>query len=150
MSKIDGRKISHNVRESIRMEAIQQWLGGATVPELSELYGTHPSCVYLWIERYEEGGFQALKTRPMNGRPPKLSIDQKETLTQIILNKTPVDFGFHKAMWTRDVIASVIKSQFKVSMHPASVSKMLRRWKLSPQRPVRKAWQQDEKKSTHG
>ncbi|WP_051789201.1 helix-turn-helix domain-containing protein [Endozoicomonas montiporae] len=146
MSKIDGRKIPHQVRESIRMQAVQQWLDGISVPELSELHATHLSCVYLRVNRYKEGGFDALKTRPIHGRPPKLNIDQQEQLTQIISLKNPTDFGFYKTMWTRDIVASVIKTEFNVSMHPAAVGKMLRRWGLSPQRPVRKAWQQDQKK----
>ncbi len=150
MSKVDGRKISHDVRESIRLEAIHLWLEGATVNQLSEKYSTHRSCVYDWIDRYERGGLEVLKTRPINGRPSKLSLQQREELTLIISSKLPTDFGFYKAMWTRDIVASVIKSEFGVSMHPAAVGKMLKRLGLSPQRPVRKAWQQDQKKSMTG
>ncbi len=40
MSKVGGRKISHKVRESIRVEAIQKWLDGAKVK--------HPSEEYCW------------------------------------------------------------------------------------------------------
>ena len=57
MSRVDGRKLSHVVRESIRMEAIQKWLDGASVKAISELYSTDHTCVYDWIHRYKEGGF---------------------------------------------------------------------------------------------
>ena len=43
-------------------------------------------------------------------------------------------------------MAAVIKTEFDITMHPAAVSKMLKRIGLTSQRPVRKAWQQDEKK----
>ncbi len=46
MSKIDGRKVSHSVREAIRIEAIQKWLDGETVTNLSQEYGTDTSCIY--------------------------------------------------------------------------------------------------------
>lgn len=39
MSKVDGRKVPHEVREVIRMDAIQKWLDGATVKSLAEEYG---------------------------------------------------------------------------------------------------------------
>ena len=150
MSKVDGRKLSHTVRESIRIEAIQKWLDGAAVKEISEIYSTDHTCVYDWINRYKEGGFEALKTRPFGGRPPKLSDLQRAELAEILLIKNPTDFGFYKAMWTRDIVAAIIKSEFGITMHPAAVGKMLKRMGFSPQRPVRKAWQQCKKKSMTG
>lgn len=98
----------------------------------------------------KEGGFEALKTRPFGGRPPKLSDLQRAELAEILLIKNPTDFGFYKAMWTRDIVAAIIKSEFGITMHPAAVGKMLKRMGFSPQRPVRKAWQQCKKKSMTG
>ena len=148
MSKVDGRKVSHDVREAIRIEAIQKWLDGAKVQSLSTEYATDSSCIYRWISRYRAGGMDALKTRPIaHSKNSKLTPEQQDILVKIILTKEPTDFGFYKALWTRDIVAAVIKTEFDITMHPAAVSKMLRRIGLTPQRPVRKAWQQDEKKS---
>ena len=41
MCKVDGRKILHPACEYIRHEAIQKWIAGATVPQLSQEYGTY-------------------------------------------------------------------------------------------------------------
>ena len=49
-----------------------------------------------------------------------------------------------------DIIAEVSKFEFDITMHPAAVSKMVKKPGLTPQRPVRKAWQQDEKKLESG
>ncbi|WP_419835172.1 helix-turn-helix domain-containing protein [Endozoicomonas atrinae] len=57
-----------------------------------------------------------------------------------MLTNEPTAYGFYKALWTRDIVAAVIKTEFDITMHPAAVSKMLRRIGLTPQRPVRKAW----------
>ena len=35
MSKVDGRKLSHNARAAIRIEAIQKWRDGAAVKSLA-------------------------------------------------------------------------------------------------------------------
>ena len=149
MSKIDGRKLSHNAREAIRIEAIQKWCNGATVKSLSKEYGTDESCIYRWITRYREGGMDALKTRPIaHSKNAKLSLEQQEILTKVILTKDPTTYGFYKALWSRAIVAAVIKIEFDISMHPSAVGKMLKRMGLTPQRPVRKAWQQSEKKST--
>ena len=41
MSKVDGRKIPHPACEYIRHEAIQKWIAGTTVTQLSQEYGTY-------------------------------------------------------------------------------------------------------------
>ena len=46
MSKLDGRKVSHSLREAIRIEAIQKWIDGETVQNLFKEYGTDTSCIY--------------------------------------------------------------------------------------------------------
>ncbi|MGI2030164.1 helix-turn-helix domain-containing protein [Endozoicomonas acroporae] len=125
MSRVDGRKLSHTVHESIRIEAIQKWLDVVSVKEISAQYSTDHTCVYDWIKRYKEGGFEALKTRPFGGRPPKLSDLQRAELVEILLIKNPTDFGFYKAMWTRDIVAAIIKSEFGITIHPAAFGKML-------------------------
>ena len=61
MSKLDGRKVSHSLREAIRIEAIQKWKDGETVQNLSKEYGTDTSCIYRWIGRYRKGGMKARK-----------------------------------------------------------------------------------------
>ena len=65
MSKVDGRKIPHPVREATRHEAIQKWERASTVVQLSEEYGTDPSCVRRWIRRFKAEGPAGLKTRPI-------------------------------------------------------------------------------------
>ena len=135
------------LREAIRIEAVQKWIDGETVQNLSKEYGTDTSCIYRWIGRYRKGGMEALKTRPIGHfKNAKLKPEQQEALVNIILTKDPTYYGFYKALWSRDIVAAVIKTEFDITMHPAAVGKMLKRVGLTPQRPVRKAWQQDEKK----
>ena len=114
------------------MEAIQKWLDGVSVREITELYSTDHTCVYDWLNRYKQGGFEALKTRPFGSRPPKLSDLQRAELAEILLIKNPADFGFYKAMWTRDIITAIIKTEFDITIHPAAVGKMLKKMGFSP------------------
>ena len=116
MSKIDGRKVSHSVREAIRIEAIQKWLDGETVTNLSQEYGTDTSCIYRWIGRYRKGGMDALKTRPIaHSKNAKLTPEQQKVLVNIILTKDPTQYGFYKVLWSRDIVTAVIKTEFECS-----------------------------------
>ena len=146
MSKVDGRKIPHPVRESIRHEAIQKWIADATVTQLSQEYGTDATCVRRWVRLYKAHGFEGLNTRPIaHSKNAKLSLEQLQQLETWTLTQNPTHFGHYKVFWTRDIVTLAIKKEFNITMHPAAVGKMVKKLGLTPQRPVRKAWQQDEK-----
>ena len=78
MSKADGRKIPHPVRESMRHEAIQKWIAGATVTQLSQKYGADATCVRCWVRLYKAHGFESLNTRPIKNA--KLSPEQLQQI----------------------------------------------------------------------
>ena len=54
MSKVDGRKVPHKVREAVRFKAINEWKQGATPTKLAKKYGTSRKIVYDWVNRYKE------------------------------------------------------------------------------------------------
>ena len=52
-----------------------------------------------------------------------------------------LEFGF--ALWTRDMVRTLIRREFQVSLSAVSVGRLLRTLGLSPQRPLWRAWQAD-------
>ena len=95
MDNIDGRKIPDQVREQIRFEAIRDWHVGMNPSSLARKYGTSRKSVYEWIDRYETGGWDGLKTRTgKTGPKPKLSSDQQEQLRLLLRTQTPMDYGY--------------------------------------------------------
>jgi transposase len=52
--------------------------------------------VYGWLARYREGGKDALRARPVRGRPPKLSGEQVRRLYTLIAGTDPrrLEFAF--------------------------------------------------------
>lgn len=152
MSKVDGRKISHEVRERIRFEAINVWLSGLSAPAVAVKYGTSKKIVYQWINRYKDGGFEALKTKSGIGRgqKSKLTLIQKNRLSLILRTKTPVNYGYQTSLWTCSIIAQIIKDEFHVEYAVTSINKVLHKMGFTPQKPCWGAWQQDPKKRKNG
>jgi len=59
--KLDGRKLSHQAREEIRIRAVKRVESGESPEVVIKALGFHRSAIYQWIAKYREGGFDALK-----------------------------------------------------------------------------------------
>lgn len=144
MSKTDARKISHKTREEIRIRAVQRVEAGESPEVVIKSLGYHRSCIYEWIAKYNEGGIEALKTKKITGRPPKLSGDNLKKLYKMVAEKDPLQYKFPFALWTRDIVRELIKKEFNVNMSSSSVGRLLKQMGFTPQKPLKKAYQRDE------
>ena len=140
----DGRKSDHKALEAIRLHAVLRVRKDGASPEaLIEALGFHRSCIYDWLKRYDEGGLDALKAKPIPGAPVKLAVWQGNWLRQMIVEKTPLDFGYDVALWTRAIVRDVLQRELGVKASEATVGRWLRAWGLSVQKPLRRAYEQD-------
>jgi transposase len=101
------------------------------------------AAVYSWLAKYREGGLEALKARPVPGRPPRLDGAQLRRLYGLIVGNDPRQLRFAFALWTRAMIRELIRREFGVRLSEVSVGRLLRKLGLSPQRPLYRAWQQN-------
>lgn len=101
------------------------------------------STVFFWQQKYREGGLATLSTKFASGRPTTLSDRQVMRLYALIIGNDPRQLGFGPALWTRRMIADLIRQQFDVHLSLVTVGRILRKLGMSPQRPVVRAYQQD-------
>ena len=146
MNEQDGRKLKHETLEELRIRAVQQVEAGESPELVIQALGFHRSSIYNWLASYREGGIEALKSRKALGRAPKLKGRQLQQLYNIITSKNPLNLKFEFALWTRAMIRDLIRSKFHVRLSDVSVGRLLRKLGLSPQRPLRRAFQRDEEK----
>lgn len=104
---------------------------GKGIREVARLLGVTPTSVVRWKEALEEGGLEALKAKPHPGRPPALSLEQKEALAAL-LRQGPLAAGFTTDLWTLERVAQVIKEHFAIEYHPGHVWYLLRDLGWSP------------------
>jgi transposase len=146
MQPFDGRKLAHKTREQIRIRAVKLVEAGESPEHVIKTLGFHRSCIYNWIAKYREGGDDALKTRKITGRPPKLNGKQLKKIYDIITSKNPLQLKFKFALWTRDMVRELIREEFGVRISAVSVGRLLRKLGMSPQKPLRRAYQQDKER----
>jgi len=73
MREDDGRKLDHKTLEQLRIRAVRRIEQGAHPEDVAAALGMTRAAVYGWLAKYREGGLEALKARPVPGRPPTLS-----------------------------------------------------------------------------
>jgi len=126
------------------MRAVQQVLDGKKPEDVADSLEMNHRTIYRWLEKYHYGGWDALKAKPIPGRPPKLNASQMKWLSNAIREKDPRQLCFPFALWTLAMVREVIRRKFGVNLSEVSVGRILKTLGFSPQRPLYKAWQQDK------
>lgn len=143
MKAIDGRRLSHKTLEEIRIRAVKQVEAGESPETVIRALGFSRPRIYEWIAKYRWGGLEALKAKAIPGRPPVLTGRQMRWIHATIVDKDPRQFRFEFALWTRGMIRELIRERYGVKLSEVSVGRLLKKLGLSPQKPLRRAYQQD-------
>jgi transposase len=142
----DGRSESNDILDALRMRAVHARQLGYAIADIAAILGVREETVSRWCSRYERGGREALPGE-RTGRPVgsgrRLSPEQEQSLREMIESKGPQELGIASALWTRQAVRDLIHQQFGIRLPIRTVGEYLRRWGLTPQKPVRKAYRQD-------
>jgi transposase len=140
---IDGRSLPHDALEILRLRAAEEFAEGTPIAEICAMVGMGPTAVKNWKRAWKRQGAKALRAKPIPGRPPRLSPEQRFALGRMVRGGAPSDFRFEQALWTREIIRDLITREFGVRFETDWVGKLMHQLGFSPQRPVYRASQQD-------
>ena len=143
MMKEDGRALDHKTLEEIRIRAVQSVEAGESPEDVIRTLGFGRTVIYNWLAKYREGGVDALRAKPISGRPSKMTGAQIKWVYKTVTGKNTLQLRFEFALWTRSMIREVIREKFGVRLSEVSVGRMLRKLGLSPQKPLRRAYERD-------
>jgi len=143
MKKQDGRSIDRKALEAMRIRAVQQVEAGESPEDVIRTLGFGRTVIYEWLAKYREGGIDALRAKPTPGRPPRLTGKQLQWLYKTLTTKNPLQMKFEFALWTRAMVRELIRKRFGVRLSDVSVGRLLKKMGLTPQRPLRRAYEQD-------
>lgn len=110
--------------------------------EVAERVGVDRRSVRRWKAAVRARGRQALRARPVPGRPHKLNAQSIEWLQQDLLEGAQAA-SFPTDLWTCPRIAALIQSRFGVHYEISGVWRLLRALGWSPQKPERRAVERD-------
>ena len=143
LMKIDGRSIDRKALDSIRAMAMERISNGETVSSVMKSYGLCRTTVYKWTRKMKERGVTTLTCAKPTGRPPQLTKRQKAQVFRWINGKDPRQYGFDLGLWTRNIVSSLIEEKFGVTLGVTSVGRLLAELQITPQKPLRRAYERD-------
>ena len=132
-----------NWREARRLRAFELKQAGWTQQEIAEALGVSRGAVSQWMKAAEEGGVEALRSRPRPGRPGRLSSENRNRLPAL-LSRGAEAYGFRGEVWTCGRVAKIIQEKFGVTYSKSHTSRVLKAVGWTPQKPVERASQRDE------
>ena len=131
---------------ALRKRAVGAVLDGMTQAEAARVFGVHHNAVNRWIKRYREGGWAGLGERRRGRRPGEqaaLSPWQQQEVIALVRDSTPDQLGLAGFLWTREAVAELIAHRYGLWLARTTVGGYLRGWGFSPQRPQRRALEQN-------
>ena len=127
----------------MRERAVRSVQDGESPEVVARVIGINRSTIYGWLAQYRRGGWGALKAKPLFGRPPKLDGKKLKWIYDIVTQKNPLQLNFAFALWTREMVAKLIKDKFHISLSLVSVGRLLAQLGITCQRPLHRALERD-------
>jgi transposase len=106
-------------------------------------YGFCRTVIYRWLRQGRVGGEAALRSRKAPGPQSQLTAKQKKAVRSWINGKDPRQYGFDFGLWTRKTVADLIDKKFGVQLSLTSVGRLLSELDITPQKPLRRAYERD-------
>ena len=144
MTKTDGRTIAHDTLEHLRVLAVRRVVAGGEAPsEVMRSLGLCRTSIYPWLRRHARKGEAGLRARKSNGPPRKLTDPQRRKVRGWIVGKDPRQYGFEFGLWTRQIVAVLIAEKFGIALGLTAVGRLLASLEITPQKPLRRAYERD-------
>ncbi len=146
MGHEDARKLSPAAQHERRRQVIRAHKRGRNRSQIAQDVGLSYTAVTNTLKRYAQAGMQGLASGK-RGRPVffgrSLTKEQEDRVQRLIQEKRPEQLKMDFALWTRAAVMLLIARECAVKMSVRAVGKYLKRWGFTPQKPIRRAYEQN-------
>jgi transposase len=147
--KTNARQATTEEQYAIRKSIIRLLKEGKSGREIAKLLDVSEGHVSNTKKAYEKDGIAGLKIKARGrrmGGQRILSPEQEQEIRKTIVDKNPEQLRLSGCMWTRSNIRELIRQTYGLTLPLSTLGYYLSRWGFSVQRPVKRAYKQDEKK----
>lgn len=140
------RSLPPAAQEERRRQVIGLRERGLTYEEIGQQIGLTKNGVFDICKRYRVWGLAGLQTGPRGPAPGTgrlLTAVQEAEIQRLICAGTPDAYGLPFALWSRAAVATLVGQRCSVCLAVRSMGRYLARWNFTPQKPLRRAYEQD-------
>jgi transposase len=142
----DARSLPQAAQEELRRRAVRLVEAGRSQVEVAKVVGVRRQAVGRWVKAHRQGGEGALAAGRRGRRPghTKLNRSQQERIARVVAGKNPDQLKLPGFLWTRALVCELIFRTYGVAVGEETVGRYLRAWGFSPQKPLRRAFEQSD------
>jgi transposase len=142
---LDARRLPPAAQEDLRRRVVRAVREhGMSQVDAVATFRVSRGSVHNWLRAVKTRGTAALKAHK---RGPKhrsrLAGHQAATVVRMIEDRCPDQLRLPFALWTRQAVQHLIADRFGVNVSVWTVGRYLRDWGFTPQKPTRRAYEQD-------
>ncbi len=119
---------------------------GYSQAEVARLLAVSANAVGNWVRAHRRGGDRVLAAGRRGRRPghTKLSVAQQLKVAKLVAGRNPDQLRLPGFLWTRALVRELIAREFDLDVGLDTVGRYLRAWGFSPQKPMRRAYEQSD------
>jgi len=148
MNTIDARTLNQQTQYELRKQVVRLRKKGLDNKAISEIVGLSQCHISTICKKYERGGLDAIKPGlrgRRHGAQRELTAEQEVGIQKLLVDKTPDQLKLSFALWTRDAVRLAIKQLYGRDLPLRTISDYLKRWGFTPQKPTKRAYEQNPK-----
>lgn len=146
MNLKDARHLTAEAQEALRYRAVHAIKNGMSKSEAARVFQVSRTAIHNWTKAVDEQGVNALKAKKRGRRhSSRLAPHEAATTVRLLTQKCPDQLGLPFALWTRESVGQLLEQRYGVAVSVWTVGRYLKRWGLTPQKPLRRAYEQDPK-----
>lgn len=145
MEKEDARFQTLEQLHERRKQVVRLHKKGIKVMQIVGMTGLSYPSVRRAIDLFEKGGWAAVRPslRGRNrGDGRVLSQAQEKSVQRMIIDQRPEQLKMDFSLWSRAAVGQLIEQEFGIKLQVRSVGKYLARWGFTPQKPIKRAYEQ--------
>jgi transposase len=145
MDTTDARHLPLAVLNERRRRAVKLRERGMTLREVAAQVELSVPTVMAAHRAYLAGGWAAVNVKPRGrkrGEGRQLTPEQEAEIRRLICDKTPDQLKMGFALWNRQAVIQLVRYRLGIELPIRTVGEYLKRWGFTPQKPIKKAYEQ--------